>query len=164
MLQEHSQIADLLKKAQQHFNTADHIAYVTFPLVKDQKLIISVLDNLNQALICSVDSLMNYERLYKRIGLFSDNFDVKMQIFKTKIAPQYNLDRHHIVAIEEINQLAKERKSSTMEFAKRDKYVFCNQDYSKIKAIDMDKLKSYINQLKPFMRKLEIILQNVRRK
>jgi|SRR3989338_1047224 len=163
MLQEHSQIALMLEKANQHFKIADHIAYVTYPLVKDQKLAVSILENLNQSALSAIDALMHYERLYKRIGLFPDNFEIKMQLFKTKIAPQYNIDRSHIVLLEELRQLALERKESKIEFLRKDRYVFCNNDYSKIKELTIEKLKTYINQLKPFMRKLNLILQNVRR-
>ncbi|HLC57297.1 MAG TPA: hypothetical protein VJH95_01870 [Candidatus Nanoarchaeia archaeon] len=163
MLQEHSQIASLLAKSNQHFTTADHIAYVTYPLVKDQKLIVAVLENLYLSALTAVEALLYYERLYKRIGMFPENFHVRLDLFKTKIAPQYNIERSHLVLLEELRQLVNERKASKMEFFRKDNYILCNQDYSKMKIITMEKLKTYINQLKPFMRKVNLILQNVRR-
>jgi len=163
MIQEQTDILALFEKSNQHFKTADHIVYMTYPLVKDNKLIAVVLENLNQALQAAIEALLHYEKLYKRIGPFPENFYSRIEIFKNKIAPIYNIERGHIVLIEEIRNLVQERKESKMEFIRQDKYIICNNDYSRIKAVNMDKLKSYINELKPFMRKVNLILQNVRR-
>ena len=163
MLQEHSQIAILLDKAKYHFNTADHIAYVTYPLVKDNKLIITVTENLAESLTKAIEALLFYERMYKRIPLFPENFDSRMQIFKSRIADRYNIERQALVILQDLRTLVIERKHAPMEFIRKDKYVITNHNYSKISTITMEKLKNYINESKPFIKRVNLILKNVGR-
>ena len=163
MLQEHSSIHHQLEKANQHFQAADHMASVTYNLLKDQKLFIAIAENLHLSFSLAIDALLQYERLYKRIPPYSENPDAKLEVFRQKVAPLYNLNRGYLIVVEELRELVQGRKSAPMEFVRQDKYVICNQDYSKITTITLEKLKSYINESKPFMRKLNLILQNVRR-
>jgi len=163
MLQEHSSIQQQLAKANHHFQAADHMASITYNLVKDQKLLIAIAENLHQAFTLAIDAVLQYERLYKRIPPYAEHPGAKLEVFRQKVAPIYNLNRGYLIIVEELRELVQGRKAAPMEFIRQDKYVICNQDYSKITTITLEKLKSYINESKPFMRKLNLILQNVRR-
>lgn len=163
MLQEHSSIQQQLEKANHYFLAADHMASVTFNLVKDQKLLIAIAENLHLAFSTAIDAVLQYERLYKRIPPYSENSTAKLEIFRNRVAPLYNLNRGYLIVVEELRELIQGRKAAPMEFVRQDKYVICSPDYSRIQSITLEKLKSYINESKPFMRKLNLILQNVRR-
>ena len=69
-MDERQNVIDLINKANQSFKVADHIAYVTYPLVKDNKLIITVTENLAESLTKAIESLLFYERMYKRISIY----------------------------------------------------------------------------------------------
>lgn len=163
MLQEHSSIQQEVIKANRYFQAADHMASVTFNLVKDQKLLIAIAENLHLSFSHAIDALLQYERLYKRIPPYSENSAAKLELFKNRVAPLYNLNRGYLIVVEELRELIQGRKTAPIEFIRQDKYVICNPDYSKINVITLEKLKSYINESKPFMRKLNLILQNVRK-
>lgn len=149
----------ILNDANKAFNTADHLAFVTYNLVKDQKLILSITENLSKSLILAMDSILTYDRLYKRISLYPDNFDVKFDIFKGVCARRYNFEREHMVIIEDLKKLVDARKQSMVEFVRKDKYVFGDKDYN-TKTITLDKLKNYINECKPFMSRVNQVLKN----
>ena len=112
-------------EANKLFRTADHMAYVTFPLVKDNKLIITVVENLVLALTKAMNSIVEYDKLFKRINLYGDSFEVKFDAFKTKCARRYGIERQHIVLIEDLKGIVDDRKQSPMEFIRKDKYVIC---------------------------------------
>ena len=160
-MDEKQQILELWEKANRLFKAADHIAYVTYPLVQDNKLIITVTENLSEALVKAMEAVLFYDRYYKRIAPFPENFDSRFQIFRNKLVQRYNFDRNHLTIILNLRQLVRERKQAPMEFIRQDKYVIANQDYSKMKVITMEKLKSYINEGKHFMTKVNLILKNV---
>ena len=155
------EIVDKLKDANRLMNSADHLAYVTYPLIKDNKLIITIAENLNSALLNLMEALLMYERAYKRIPPYPENFDMRLQIFKEKIANRYNIDRSYIVLIEDLKKLVYERKKSTMEFIRHDKYVLFNKNMS-IKSITLEKVKKYLNESKPLFLKVNTLLKDVR--
>src|SRR3989338_6784100 len=143
---------------------ADHLIYVTYPLVKEEKLILASLQNLNGALIAAVEAVLHYERLYKRIGPYPENFNSKLEIFKTKCAERYSIGREFIVLIQDVAKLVEEHKSSPMEFTRKNKYYIFNRDYRRMEYLDVNKLKSYISNAKIFIEKINRIYpQNVSR-
>jgi len=154
-------VASLLKEANLSLNRADHMIYMTYPLVTDNKLMISILEHLNSSVNSAMDAVLYYERMYKRVEIFPDNFEVKFDIFKEKCASQYNIDRGIIVLIEDLRKISNERKKSKMEFVKQEKYVICTNNYA-TKILTIDKLKEYLNTGKVFLRKVNLILKNVR--
>lgn len=139
---------------------ADHMFYVTYPLIKDNKLIITMAENINNGMICAMDAILMYEKLYKRISIYPEDFRVKMDIFKDSVARRYNIDREQIVLIQDLKKFLEEKKSSGTEFVKNDKYVFFNQKQG-LKSLGLDKIKQNLNISKEFLRKVNGILTNV---
>jgi hypothetical protein len=152
----------LLIEANRIFSSADHLIYVTYPLVKDIKLLIKIIENLNIATFKYMDALLSYERFYKRIGPLPNNFDSRFEIFKRHMAKRYNLDRNHVMLLLELKELIDHHKRSKMEFIRKDKYVICGSNYRVMKTLNVEKVKDYINGIKPFVRKINHILSNDR--
>lgn len=147
----------LVQDMNRYFKTADHLAYITYPLVKDNKLMIVILENINNALIKGIEAILYYDRLYKRIPPYPENFHSKLDVFKIKCALRYNFDRSFIILIQDIYELVEQHKKSPMEFIRKDKFVICSYDYKKVNTLNIDKLKSYINEAKPFLEKINKI-------
>ncbi len=153
----------LLEKANRSLKTADHLAYVTYPLLKDTKLVIAILENINNALMLSVDAMVEYDCMFRRITNAPIDFQSRLELFKTSSAPRYNIEREHVALITEINSIMETRKKGTMEFIKKDRLVVCGIDF-RTKTIDYEKTKDYVNRSKKFMLKVNGILrQNARR-
>ena len=151
-------IDEALKK----FRTADHILYVTYPLVSDNKLLISVAENLNLALLKALDALLMYECLFKRIRDVPFDFIDKLDILKRITGPKYKIERSSIVVIEELYGIIEERRKSPIEFVKKEKYVICSDDY-RISVLTVEKLKNYLNTSRLFITKVNNLVKNARR-
>lgn len=152
----------LLEEANKIFNSADHLVYVTYPLVKDIKLLIKITENINNAMFKYMNAILTYERFYKRIGPLPDNFDSRFEIFKIHIAKRYNLDRNHVMMLLELKELVEKHKTSKMEFIRKDKFVICGNHYRVMKTLTLEKVKSYVNNMKPFVWRINKILSNDR--
>jgi hypothetical protein len=153
----------LLERANKSLKTADHLAYVTYPLLKDTKLVILILENVNNALTLSVEAMIEYDRMFKRIMNIPSDFQSRLELFKRNSAPRYNIDREHIMLISEINHIMETRKKGTMSFMKDDRLVVCGTDF-RTKTVDYEKTKDYVNRSKAYMAKINNILrQNARR-
>lgn len=148
--------------AQRKIKIADHIMMVTYPLVKDTRLLLGVLENTYSALIHSVSAILEYDRLFKRIPPFQDDEVSKMNMFKARVSRRYNIDTNYIRLIEDMKQIIKEHKESPIEFARRDKFVICSDNY-KMQALSTEQIKKYIADTKKFIVEMNnLVSQNER--
>ncbi len=141
-----------LKEALRALQIADHMTYVTFPLVKEQRLILKIFDEIYKSIIGCINAILNYEYLYKRIKLYRDNKD-NMQTFIDKCAKNYTLNNEQIKKIKEILELNKKHKQSAMEFVKKDKVVILS-DNLKTQILTIQIIKQYLLLAKELLMKV----------
>ena len=161
-----NEIQVLLERANKLHEVADHLAFVTYPVVKEPKLIFTIAEHVLNACILAMDALLYYELLYKRINSYNkESFAEKISILKTRIAPKYGIERKHVFLIEEIKNMLENRQNSKIEFAKRNEVIFCSHDYD-VKIISIEKAKNYVYESKAFLNRVNTLLkptQNARR-
>ncbi len=141
-----------LKEAIRALQIADHMTYVTFPLIKEQRLILKIFDEIYKSIIGCINAILNYEYLYKRIKLYRDNND-NMQTFIDKCAKNYTLNNEQIKKIKEILDLNKKHKQSAMEFVKKDKVVILS-DSLKTQVLTIQIIKQYLLLAKELLMKV----------
>lgn len=156
------EILNSLNQANKLLKTADHLVYVTYPLLKDNKLIITMAENLAGSMIKAMDALLYYEKYYKRIYHFPQDFRSKLEIFKN-ICNHYNIPRNYLSLMQDLNDIIEKRKTSNMEFIRNDKYIICNNNYEMI-TLNYEKIKEYLNTSRFFINKVNFILKNVQLK
>ncbi|MBI5148140.1 hypothetical protein HZA33_00490 [Candidatus Pacearchaeota archaeon] len=147
----------LLETASKRLMIADHMTYVTFPLIKDKKLLIKILDELNSSLLNSINALLHHEYAYKRAVLYKDP---KLN-FKTFIncSQRYGINSSEIEKIGEIFTLIEKHKQSPMEFVKNDKFVILSDNLN-TDTITLDKLKEYLFLTRNIFKKTETIIKS----
>jgi len=148
---------ELRDKARQNLKFADHMLTVTYPLVRDPKMLLSVLDNIFLSLTHTMGSILHHERLFKRIPHFEDNFQSKFNMFRLRITRLYNINIEYITLIQEVKDLIVEHKKSPVEFSRKDKFVICTNTY-KIKTVSVDHLKKYLAKAKLFIQEASNIV------
>lgn len=149
---------ELIMEADKTAKTADHLIYVTYPLVNDIKLLITIVNNLNKALLLSVEALLQYEYLYKRISCVPRDVKDKIDIFKSYCIPKYSISRESLLLIGDINNIMEHRKKSPIEFTRSENFVMCTSDY-KMRVLNFDKVKNFTVQTKNFVEKVKGILR-----
>jgi mevalonate kinase len=150
------QFYNLVNKANKYFETADHLTFVTFPVVNDNKLFLAILENIHHSVMCCMKAVIYYEHLFKRIPITADNFDVQLDIFKRICIPRYNIDRSSILLIQDLEKLTQARKKSAMEFSRRENFILASREFS-LKTINLYKIKNYIKQAKSLLDKVNTI-------
>ena len=141
------------KKAVNFFKSADHLIYVTFPVIKDVKLIITVLNNIYFALIHGMDAALEYERYYKRVLPLANNFELRLDVFKKRVVGRYGFANQEAEFIAEIKMLMDERKEASMEFSRSGKFIICSENY-RIKTVSVEEIKKYLSTTKNFLIKV----------
>ncbi|MBD3253431.1 hypothetical protein GF386_06870 [Candidatus Pacearchaeota archaeon] len=141
-----------LKQAIKNIKIADHMTYVTLPLVNEKRLILKIFDEIHKSIINCINASLNYEYLYKRIKLYNSR-DKNIETFLKKCAKNYSLTNQQIEKIKEILIINKKHKQSAMEFVKKEKVIILS-DNLKTKYLDIEIIKEYLLLTKELFIKL----------
>jgi hypothetical protein len=150
---------ELVTDANKYLRNADHILYMTYPLVKDVKLLINVLSNIDKAIKASVLAFLYYDWIYKRVISVPEGFEDRLDLFRKISVKRYEFSLSDIDLIKEINEIMEKHKASPVEFVKNNKFVICYNHY-KTKTIEFEDVKKYYLKAKPFILRLNNILRN----
>ena len=146
------------KKALSFLKTADHLTYVTLPVVADNKLIISILDNLYRSLVHGMNTVLEHERMYKRVMPLAENFNSRFDVFRKAIIGRHGFINEEALLILELRKIVEARKESSVEFTRPGKFIICSENY-KVESISIDEIKKYLSRTKNFMLKVNQFLK-----
>ncbi len=133
---------EYLVEAKQEFKKANHLAYVTLTLLKENRLIIKILVDLHKVCTNLVKAFLAYEE-QKGLRLYKDPMK-NLELFFREVAPKY-MDETESQTILKILKVAKNHKDSHLEFVKREKFVIMLGD--KYETLTVDSIKSIISSL-----------------
>jgi hypothetical protein len=141
-----------LAKAKYHFKIAENMTYITFSLLKENRLIIKILNELYESSNYLITSLLQYEYSLKKIKLSKDPL-LNLEIFQTKVAPKYfaQEDSTKLIKIFELN---KKHRQSPVEFVRKDKFVMLLGD--RYETLTILEIKEFLSVLKKMLTKIEL--------
>ena len=142
----------LLRQARSSFETADHLAYVTYPMVKENKMLFIIVENLYKSCMKLVSAILYYERLYKRIMTIPLEWDARFVLFE-KVSRRYGVNSS---TVKEVKEIVDKYKESPMTFSRGEKFVIASDRFS-MKTLDINLLKKYIIDIRTVLTKLEAI-------
>lgn len=143
------------KEALSRIKAADHMLTQTYRLVKDTKLLVSVLSNIRLGVENSMSAIMHYDRLFKKIPPFHDSFSSKLNHFRNTSARLHKLEGF-APFLEKINDLFERHKSSPLEFTRSDSFIICDDHYN-LRTVTAKDLKQFIEEAKLFYQETESI-------
>ncbi len=144
----------LSQQARRDLKVADHMLNVTYKFVEDPKMLLTVVQRLMDGLTNTMGTILYYERMYKRIPPFEDNFDSMYNMFKARCTRRYEINVEYIKLIEDLYHILREHKKSPVEFSRKDKFVICSDNY-RMKVITSEDIKKYIKKAKLFQLEAE---------
>lgn len=140
-----------INTAEKNIKTADHLIYSSFPLLKDKRILIKSIKEINLAMNHLINSILQYEFLKKKIKLFKDprkNF----KTFVENCAEEYKITNEEITKIIQTSEIAKKQKESPMEFIRNKKVI--------IFSTEMDPTQIEIEEIKELL----LITKNILKK
>jgi len=146
-----------LIQSKKSLQIADHMIFVTYNVVNDARILLSSVKNIFNSLMSATESLLHYERLFKRIPIFPQNTQSKLTLLKDNCLKTYDLSQNYLYLINELNELLEEHKKSPIEFSRKDKFVICTPNYS-MKTVTPKKIKEYITLTKKYIEDIEKIV------
>ena len=148
----------LKQRANRLFQTADHLTYMVYPMVKDNKLLLAIIKDLDDANKYVIDIILDNEKKYRRIRPVPDNFNTKLMVLRQHCAERYKIGDDVIQSIAELREILEEHNNSVVEFSRKDKFVICSEGYEKMKIIEISKIKNHISKT----RKLLEVANNIK--
>tara|TARA_Y100000310_G_C20549822_1_gene747486 strand:- start:302 stop:682 length:381 start_codon:yes stop_codon:yes gene_type:complete len=107
-----------LIEAYDEYKKAKHLLKVTYPVTKDPKLLLGVIENIHNS--------MHQAIAIQKQHLQSTNSQI-------------------MATLQELKEITAAHKKSPMAFQRKDKFIICNQDYL-MKEISAPKVKQYLEQ------------------
>lgn len=134
-----------INEAKTYFKNANHLAYVSMTLLKDNRLLIKILLDLHKSTVSLIKAYLEYTAKTDKILLSKDPHK-NLNLFIEKIAPTH-MKKEQIDNLIRILKLARQHKDSPLEFVKKDKFViFNNGNYEIITAESIKALIYSLNQ------------------
>jgi len=151
-----------IQEAQKIIKTSDHITYVSYPLIRDKKILLKIVVEIKRAIACCINAILQYEYLFKRVKIYSDS-KLNLRTFITKSAQRYNITPEEIKGIIELFEIVEKHKKSSMEIFKDDRVIILSDKMGK-DSISLEKTKEFLNLGKIILGKTqENIAQNSRK-
>ena len=147
-----------LNEAERLLKTSDHLIYVSYTLLKDQKLLVKILPEIKNAISKALNAILQNEYLFKRIKLYKnpkDNFET----FKKKCAPRYNITNSEIRKIEELFKIVESHENSPMEFTRGENVVILSDTNTHL-IVNIEKTKEFLQLGKSILNKARSKINN----
>ena len=135
------QFQKYLKEALQNIKIADHLLYVTFPLINERRLLLKVFEEVYKAVVHAMYAIISYESLLGRVNMHEQLSENMKNFFK--LARHYDIAHEQLTKIKEICDVHEQRRLSMMEFVKQEKIVIMSKSL-KTNVLDSIKIKEYL--------------------
>lgn len=142
---------ELREKAVRSIKAADHMLGVSYPLLNDPKILLSVASNLLQAIDYGMASVLEHEKLFKRINNVPESPMAKYVILKQRTPLGFE-DRNYEI-ITDLTEISGRHKASPVEFPRDGKFVIASDNYE-LRTLTPNDLKDYLAKTRKIVEQL----------
>jgi hypothetical protein len=139
---------ELFSKADRAIRAADHLAYIIYPLLKDEKLLKQIFNEISTCTINIINATI-YQAHKKGANLTPDKRQ-NFEFFK-KYSLKF-LTSEEIQTISHLFEIVEQYNANSIDFIRKDSFIIMING-SKTESMTLDKIKIYINALKSAVQK-----------
>lgn len=151
-----SRVQRFIDEAKDVFKSADHLAYMTYPMIREPKLIYSIAEKLYIVNSRIMDALLYHELSQKAIPVVPIEFETRLNLFRDHLAKKHRISNEIIEMIINLYELVQASRTCPIAFPKNESYNFyCNN--TRTKTISIETAKKYINLTRQFIKQIEVI-------
>lgn len=145
--EKHEQLMQFAKK---EIEVADHLLYMTYPMIKETKFLLAITDHIIKSGRAALQALLEYERFYKRIEAYPHNFAMEISIYRQKLEQRYKFDPVFYRLLNKLLEVHKFDKNSTVRFRRGDRYILTSSTYD-MTVLDINSVKRYSSVTRKFI-------------
>ena len=135
---------DCLNKAKQEFKIADHMAYVSLSILKENRMLIKIISKLAEAARELIKAFLQYEYSYKRVKLYKDP-QMNLNTFIQKIALRY-ISKEELTSLIRVIKIDKQHQQAPVEFVKKDTFVILLGE--KYETLTVESVREFLNSIR----------------
>lgn len=143
-----------LSRVEQAYQIAEHLTVVTYPVVKDGKLLLRALEKLSEGITKNISLILRAEYFYRRISLTKDPAR-NLQAFFDRCAGRYGLEEGEQESVRKILLLQRRHKESGFEFSKSGRVVIMD-DFLGTAYLDLEGMKEFLKASKKLLQNTNI--------
>ena len=137
----------LLENAKAKVRNADHLVYVTYPVVREDRLFVKIFELIHEALKDVIKASLFFDYAWKRIVMTQD-FKEDFEIFKRR-REFYNITTGEIGVIVELFRMMNDYQRVSMS----EHHTF--QEVLFLRRVNVSKLKDYLSVSSSIVNKIE---------
>ena len=141
---------EFLEKAKAQYDLAYYLLKVTYPIVKDPKLLLRILDNIFTSLDAGMEAVLAHDKQKNLVSNYGKTFRSKLNVFYSNSVQTYNIKPEFTNLMRKLNNILEQHKTSPMEFKRNEKFVICSSGYE-MQQISIEDIESYLEQNKSFI-------------
>ncbi len=141
-----------IESAEKSIQIADHMTYVTYPVVKDSRLLLKVIELISEGVFHTINAILQYDYVYKRIRLSSDAKE-NFRLFMERCVSDYKLEDIEKEKIKELFRIAELHKHSAFEFVRGEKIVIMFEG-ARTEVLNLERIKGFLNLAKVIYKKV----------
>ena len=134
------------EKSLQQLKIAEHLLSITFPLVKDPKLLIGIIHNLSSCLDYALESVLPENMAVPK------SLNGKIEFLRHN----HHLPEEYVDLIRKIGRLIEFHKKSPVVFKRGEKQVICNDNYD-LEVLSAKEIENLIDKTKRLISHIGVI-------
>jgi len=149
----------LLNNSKKKLALADYMLTNTYEMLKEPKILLSILQNIDLAFMNSLRSILVFERIFKRVPVFGESYTSMSNIYLSKVQKRYKFDSKFIKNMNKIKEITESHISSQIEFERKEDFIIADDNY-KLKKITKNEIILFLKCGKEFNQKITKILED----
>ncbi len=129
---------------------AEHLLNNSYPALKDPKILLSVVQNLLDAIEERVTASLEEARKNHEIPPYSDTLNGKLTAYRMHLAKKKGVHPVDFMLVSELQELLTQHDSAPVEFRRKDALVIADADY-RLSTLTKEKTKTYIERTKSLL-------------
>ena len=149
-----------MESAKEHFKIADHMAYVSLSILKENRMLIKIVSKLAESTKELIKAFLYFEYSFKKIKLYRDP-QMNLKTFIEKIGPVY-LAKEDLENLVKILKIEKKHKEAPVEFVKKDTFVILLGE--KYETLTVESMREFLHSMRISLAKFPKNEENIENK
>ncbi len=120
---------ECIAKAKQSLAVGEHVLKITYPLLKESKLLLAVLERIHDAHISLLQGVLTFEREARTIPPFHANFESMWNTLALRLAAKYSSSGNELTLFKTVEQTIKFHKEAVIAFGRKGELILASDEY-----------------------------------
>lgn len=146
-------VGEEFQEAKRLLRIADHMTFVTYPVLREKRLMIKIIEQIDSAMKKTISSILSHEYIQKNVKKYDDpkqNYDEFLAC-----SPAYNITDSQLKTIKQLSNIVELHKKSPMEFIRKDSFVIMS-DSMHMEQITIERIKIFLKIAQEIVQNTEI--------